>query len=102
MTIAQTSTAAVPFAELDALTIGTVAVPGDKKYDALVSPWNVAVPVRPAAVLAAHDAQDVVDAVQFAARRGWSPASYDRLVRVRQAADPTGLFVAPQRSSDDR
>jgi FAD/FMN-containing dehydrogenase len=70
MTIAQTSTAAVPFAELDALTIGTVAVPGDKKYDALVSPWNVAVPVRPAAVLAAHDAQDVVDAVQFAARHG--------------------------------
>ncbi|MCP3423138.1 FAD-binding oxidoreductase [Nocardioides pinisoli] len=70
MTIAQTSAAAVPFAELDALTIGTVAVPGEKKYDALVSPWNVAVPVRPAAVLAAHDAQDVVEAVQFAARHG--------------------------------
>ena len=70
MTIAQTSPAAVPFAELDALTIGTVAVPGDKAYDALVSPWNLAVPVRPAAVLAAFDAQDVVDAVQFAARHG--------------------------------
>jgi FAD/FMN-containing dehydrogenase len=71
MTIAQTSTApVVPFEELDALTIGTVAVPGDKRYDALVSPWNVAVPVRPAAVLAAHDAQDVVEAVQFAARHG--------------------------------
>lgn len=70
MTIAQTSTAAVPFAELDALTIGTVAVPGEQKYDALVTPWNVAVPVRPAAVLAAFDAQDVVEAVQFAARHG--------------------------------
>ncbi|QBR92888.1 FAD-binding oxidoreductase [Nocardioides euryhalodurans] len=71
MTIAQTSTASdVPFEELDALTIGTVAVPGEKRYDALVSPWNVAVPVRPAAVLAAHDAQDVVEAVQFAARHG--------------------------------
>ncbi|KRF36972.1 FAD-binding oxidoreductase [Nocardioides sp. Soil805] len=71
MTIAQTSPAyAVPFAELDALTIGTVAVPGDKRYDALVAPWNVAIPVRPAAVLAAHDAQDVVEAVQFAARHG--------------------------------
>ncbi|GAB2878223.1 FAD-binding oxidoreductase [Nocardioides pacificus] len=70
MTIAQTSTAAVPFAELDALTIGTVAVPGDRKYDALVSPWNLAVPVRPAAVLAAHDAQDVVEGVRFAARHG--------------------------------
>jgi hypothetical protein len=71
MTIAQTSTAhGAPFEELDALTIGTVAVPGDKKYDALVSPWNLAVPVRPAAVLAAHDAHDVVEAVQFAARHG--------------------------------
>ena len=70
MTIAQTSPAAVPFAELDALTIGTVAVPGDKAYDALVSPWNLAVPVQPAAVLAAFDAQDVVEAVQFAARHG--------------------------------
>lgn len=70
MTIAQTSTPAVPFAELDALTIGTLAVPGEKKYDALVSPWNLAIPVRPAAVLAAFDAQDVVEAVQFAARHG--------------------------------
>lgn len=70
MTIAQTSTPALPFAELDALTIGTVAVPGEKKYDALVSPWNLAVPVRPAAVLAAFDAQDVVEGVQFAARHG--------------------------------
>ena len=65
MTIAQTSTAyAAPFAELDALTIGTVAVPGDRAYDALVSPWNLAVAVRPAAVLAAHDVQDVVEAVK--------------------------------------
>ena len=70
MTIAQTSTAAVPFAELDALTIGTVAVPGDKAYDALTSPWNLAIPVRPAAVLAAFDAQDVVEAVAFAGRHG--------------------------------
>jgi FAD/FMN-containing dehydrogenase len=70
MTIALTSPAAVPFAELDALTIGTVAVPGDKAYDALVSPWNLAIPVQPAAVLAAFDAQDVVEAVQFAGRHG--------------------------------
>jgi FAD binding domain len=75
MSIALTSTthpapAPAPFAELDALTIGTVAVPGDQKYDALVSPWNLAIQVRPAAVLAAHDAQDVVEAVRFAARHG--------------------------------
>lgn len=71
MTITQTSVAhGTSFEELDALTIGTVALPGDREYDALVSPWNLAVPVRPAAVLAAHDARDVVEAVQFAARHG--------------------------------
>ena len=58
------------FAELDASTIGTVAVPGDEAYDALVSPWNVAIPVRPLAVLAARTAQDVVEAVRFASRNG--------------------------------
>ena len=60
----------VVFAELDARTTGTVAVPGDPAYDALVSPWNLAVPVRPAAVLAAETALDVVEAVRFASRHG--------------------------------
>src|SRR3712207_6505383 len=60
----------VVFAELDARTTGTVAVPGDPAYDALVSPWNLAVPVRPAAVLAAETALDVVEAVRFADRHG--------------------------------
>ena len=72
MTIVETRSESIerltPFAELDALTLGTVAVPGDAEYDALVSPWNVAIPVRPAAVLAAQTAQDVVEAVRFAAR----------------------------------
>ena len=57
-------------ADLDARTTGTVAVPGDEAYDALVSPWNVAVPVAPAIVVAAETAQDVVEAVQFGARSG--------------------------------
>lgn len=57
-----------PFPELDARTAGTLAVEGDDDYDTLVSPWNLAVPVRPAAVLAAQTAQDVVEAVQFAIR----------------------------------
>ena len=42
--------------------------PATTAYDALVSPWNVAIPVRPAAVVAAQTAQDVVEAVRFAAR----------------------------------
>ena len=61
-------TSYTPFTELDARTTGTLAVPGDDGYDALVSPWNLAIPVRPAAVLAARTAQDVVEAVRFAAR----------------------------------
>ncbi len=74
MTLVETRTEPItnhaPFAELDARTVGTVAAPGDEAYDALVSPWNVAVPVRPAAVLAARTAQDVVEAVRFATRHG--------------------------------
>ena len=60
----------VTFEELDARTQGTVAVPGDEEYDALVTPWNVAIPVRPAAVVAAETDQDVVEAVRFAAAHG--------------------------------
>jgi FAD/FMN-containing dehydrogenase len=62
------TTTYAPFAELDARTDGVLAVPGDPGYDGLVSPWNLAVPVRPAAVLAARTAQDVVEAVRFANR----------------------------------
>jgi FAD/FMN-containing dehydrogenase len=40
-------------------------------------------------------------AYEAAARRGWSPAAYDRLLRIRRSADPKGLFVTPQRSADD-
>jgi FAD/FMN-containing dehydrogenase len=58
------------FTDLDAVTVGTVAVQGSEEYDALVSPWNLAIPVRPAAVVAARTDQDVVEAVRFAARHG--------------------------------
>lgn len=40
-------------------------------------------------------------AYEAAARRGWSPAAYDRLRRIRRSVDPDGLFVAPQGSADD-
>ena len=60
----------LPFDQLRARTRGVVAVPTDADYEALVSPWNLAIAVRPAAVLAAADAQDVVEAVRFATRHG--------------------------------
>jgi hypothetical protein len=45
---------------------GTVHTPGDPGYDALVTPWNLAVPMQPAAVVDARTAADVVAAVRFA------------------------------------
>jgi FAD/FMN-containing dehydrogenase len=60
----------VPFADLDASTTGTLAVQGQEEYDSLVSPWNLAIAVRPAVVLAARTAEDVVEAVRFARRHG--------------------------------
>lgn len=40
-------------------------------------------------------------AYEAAARRGWSPTAYDRLLRIRRQADPQGLFVGPQAASND-
>lgn len=39
-------------------------------------------------------------AYEAAARRGWSPDAYDRLQRIRRAADPEGVLVAPQGGPD--
>jgi len=47
-------------------TSGAVTMRDHEDYPALVSPWNLAVPVAPAAVVAARTAQDVVAAVRFA------------------------------------
>ena len=40
-------------------------------------------------------------AYEAAARRGWSPAAYERLRRIRRVADPQALFVAPQGNAGD-
>jgi FAD/FMN-containing dehydrogenase len=40
-------------------------------------------------------------AYEAAARRGWSAASYDRLLRIRRLIDPNGVFLAPRAGSDD-
>jgi UDP-N-acetylenolpyruvoylglucosamine reductase len=63
-----------PLDELRARVAGTVAVEGDPDYDAIVSPWNLAVAVRPAVAVAAREAQDVVEAVRYAARHGLAVA----------------------------
>ncbi|MGY1607606.1 MULTISPECIES: FAD-binding oxidoreductase [unclassified Geodermatophilus] len=53
----------------DRLT-GSVHAAGEPGYDALVSPWNLAVPMRPAAVVDARTAEDVAAAVRFAGEHG--------------------------------
>jgi FAD binding domain-containing protein len=53
----------------DRLT-GAVHTPGEPGYDALVTPWNLAVPMQPAAVVDARTAEDVVAAVRFAGEHG--------------------------------
>jgi hypothetical protein len=53
----------------DELT-GSLHTPDEPEYDALVSPWNLAVPMRPAAVVAVRTAEDVAAAVRFAGANG--------------------------------
>lgn len=61
---------AVPYDELRARTVGTVVVAGEPDYEALVTPWNLAIEVRPDVVVAATTAQDVVEAIRFARAHG--------------------------------
>ena len=49
---------------------GSLLTHDEPGYDELVSPWNLAVPMRPAAVVAARTAQDVVETVRFAGSHG--------------------------------
>lgn len=46
-----------------------VALPGERVYDR-ATPWNVAVPVRPGAVVFASTASDVAAVMRFASERG--------------------------------
>lgn len=60
-------------AGLDSLSrslTGTLALPGDPRYTELATPWNVAVRTRPAAVVEARSAHDIVEAVRYAASVG--------------------------------
>jgi hypothetical protein len=61
-----------PFDALRAELTGSLHTPGEPEYDALVSPWNLAVPMRPAAVVAVRTAEDVVAAVRFAGAHGFT------------------------------
>lgn len=58
------------FADLVRRCRGPVLVPGDPGYDEARAAWNLTVDQRPAAIVAAHDASDVVAAVDAARAAG--------------------------------
>jgi len=62
--------AEIPLDQLRAQLDGPVHVPADEAYDALVTPWNLAIPMRPAVVVAARTARDVAATVRFAGEHG--------------------------------
>ncbi|WP_433604678.1 FAD-binding oxidoreductase [Prescottella agglutinans] len=65
----QTPVSDETIASLRACLTGSVALPGEPGYE-LTTPWNLAVPVTPRAVVAASNADDVTATVRFAAQHG--------------------------------
>ncbi len=59
-----------PLPELAATLTGRVVLPTDTGYAALATPWNVAVPSAPLAVVVAAGAEDVSSVLRFAAQHG--------------------------------
>jgi FAD binding domain len=60
----------VSFDELRPRLTGSVHTPDEPEYQALVTPWNLAIQLHPAAVVDVRTAHDVVAAVRFAAEHG--------------------------------
>jgi FAD/FMN-containing dehydrogenase len=58
--------------ELRSRLTGEVHTPDDEQYAALSTPWLLAVPMRPAAVVAVRTAEDVVATVRFAREHGYT------------------------------
>lgn len=77
-----------PLDELAAELSGRLVLPADPAYPGLATPWNVAVPSAPLAVVAATAAGDVVAAIRFATRHGL-------LVDVRATGHGAAPIVGP-------
>ena len=61
-----------PFEELRGSLTGSVHTPDDPEYAVLSSPWKLADPMLPAAVVAVRTAEDVAATVRFAREHGCS------------------------------
>jgi hypothetical protein len=60
------------FAGLTSRLDGSVHTPEDPRYAELSTPWNLAIPMRPAAVVDVRTAQDVAETVRFARTHGFT------------------------------
>ncbi|WP_448624598.1 FAD-binding oxidoreductase [Geodermatophilus sp. URMC 64] len=69
-TVVDDVTIDAPFDVLDAVITGSVHTPESPEYAAHVTPWNLAVPLHPSAVVDARSAEDVAAAVRFAGAFG--------------------------------
>jgi hypothetical protein len=65
-----TDVTSAPLDELRSRVAGTVVDPQDPSYQALVTPWNLAIEMHPAAVVAVRNASDVVETIRFARAHG--------------------------------
>src|SRR4051812_14280373 len=89
-TIERRDGAAIDVRALRARVVGDVVLPGDDEWEASRLAWNLAVDQRPAAVVLAETAEDVVAAVDFA-----------REHRLRVAPQGTGHNAHPLGALDD-
>ncbi len=64
------ASAGTPFAELRERLTGSLHTPEDPEYARLCSPWNLAIEMAPAAVVAVRTAEDVAATIRFARRHG--------------------------------
>lgn len=78
-----TDTVEIDVSTLRDHVVAPVALPGERVYERAL-PWNVAVPVQPAAVVLATGAVDVADVMRYAAPRG-----------LRVAVQATGHGAVP-------
>ncbi len=74
MTSTLSTQTTVTLDQLAARLGGALVRPGDDRYPALATPWNVAIPSNPEAIVEAQDASDVAATVRFAAEHGFEVA----------------------------
>jgi hypothetical protein len=86
-------------AALRGVVRGALHLQGEAEYDALVTPWNLAVAVRPAAVLLAEDAADVAACVRAAGELGMKVAV--QCTGHGAAADQAGTVLVSTRALDE-